>query len=131
MAWKKQAVKFGIVGVSSSLIDLIVYSALFYFLGILPSIAKTLGYISGSIFGFIVNRRWTFRSNRSVRSSALPYALFYAVSLGLNVLTNSGILMIFGKDNPVVFVCAFCIATGVAATSNFLGLKFIVFRATH
>lgn len=127
VAWKKQVVKFGLVGITSSAIDLIVYSTFFYVFGIIPSISKGVGFVSGSIFGFIVNRSWTFKSNRSVKASVVPYAVLYLVSLGLNIATNSGILFVLGKDSFLAFASAFVVATGVAATTNFLGLKFIVF----
>lgn len=128
LAWKKQVVKFGIVGVTSSLIDFAVYSLVFYVFGVIPSISKATGFISGSIFGFIMNRKWTFRSDKSVKTSIFPYVLLYLTSLSLNVGINSGLLFLMGKDNPLSVISAFVVATGAAAMTNFLGLKFIVFR---
>ena len=128
MAWKKQVVKFGLVGVTSSLIDLIVYSLLFQIIGLIPSVSKAFGFISGSVFGYIMNRKWTFRSDKSLKSSILPYVALYLISLTLNVGVNSTLLFLLGKDKLFVIFFAFMVATGAAALTNFLGLKFIVFR---
>ncbi|MEG2778278.1 MAG: GtrA family protein, partial [Aurantimicrobium sp.] len=123
MAWKKQVVKFGIVGVTSSLIDLAVYSMIFYLFGVIPSISKAIGFISGSIFGYLVNRRWTFRSTSSVKSNIVQYVILYLTSLTLNVGINSAVLFLLGKGHFYSVLVAFVIATGAAALRNFLGLK--------
>ena len=133
MPWKKQIVKFGIVGLTSSFIDFVVYAFFLFFLGVIPSFSKVFGFVSGSLFGFVFNRKWTFRSQKSKKSTILPFAVLYIVSLTLNVVVNSGVLFLFGKSPSFIYLLAFILATGTSALTNFLGLKFIVFKSktTH
>ncbi len=58
-----QFVKFGIVGVSNTLLTFAVYTILLKVFGVWYLAASAIGFIVGATNGFLLNRRWTFREH--------------------------------------------------------------------
>ena len=55
--------KFALVGVSNTLITLLVYTFLLKVVGMWYLAASAIGFIVGATNGFLLNRRWTFREH--------------------------------------------------------------------
>ena len=55
-----QFVKFGIVGVSNTLMTLVVYTVLLKVFGVWYLAASAIGFAVGATNGFLLNRKWTF-----------------------------------------------------------------------
>ena len=80
-----QIIKFCLVGVMNTVIGLsIIYSTMF-FLGFDNVSANISGYSAGVIFGFIINRHWTFNHHGPMYKSFCKYALIFAVSYPINL----------------------------------------------
>ena len=62
-----QFVKFGIVGVSNTLLAFAVYTVLLKVFGVWYLAASAIGFAVGAINGFLLNRRWTFASTWATR----------------------------------------------------------------
>ena len=58
-----QFVKFGIVGVSNTLLTFLVYTLLLKVFGVWYLAASAIGFVVGATNGFLLNRRWTFREH--------------------------------------------------------------------
>ena len=58
-----QFLKFGIVGVSNTLIAFAVYTVLLKGFGVWYIAASGIGFVVGAVNGFLLNRRWTFREH--------------------------------------------------------------------
>src|SRR5271169_2227468 len=58
-----QFVKFGIVGISNTLITFAVYTLLLKVFNVWYLIASAIGFILGATNGFLLNRAWTFREH--------------------------------------------------------------------
>src|SRR6476469_5541163 len=56
-----QFIKFGIVGVSNTLLTFLVYTLLLKVFGVWYLAASAIGFGVGATNGFLLNRRWTFR----------------------------------------------------------------------
>ena len=67
-----------------------------------------------------------FRAGRS-RSHCKIYCCLWR-DLGVNVGLNSSVLALLGYDQ-IDTILAFLVATAASATLNFLGMKFLVFKA--
>lgn len=89
------------------------------------NVAKATSFLFGALAAFFGNRFFTFRRRAGVAGAAAFVALYLA-SLGVNVLVNAGALAMTG-DWPWRTHVAFGLATLVSATTNFLGMKFVVF----
>ena len=116
--------RFLIVGLTTVAIDFAVYRLLLL-TGLVVGLAKTAGFIAGTVFAYFANKRWTFGVQRAGvdAGEAARFAAVYAVSLAANVTANGVVLHFF----PSILL-AFLAATGVSAAMNFLGMKFLVFR---
>jgi putative flippase GtrA len=71
----KQFFKYGIVGVSNTLITLIVIWVMMKPLGYSSNVSNVTGYITGIINSFIWNKQWTFKSSDAWKGSALRFGI--------------------------------------------------------
>src|SRR5438132_2097687 len=58
-----QFMKFGVVGVSNTLLTFLVYTLLLKGFGVWYLAASAIGFCVGAVNGFLLNRRWTFRGH--------------------------------------------------------------------
>jgi putative flippase GtrA len=86
-----QFVKFGIVGISNTLISFAVYALLLKAFGVWYVAASGIGFAVGAINGFLWNRAWTFRGH--VGDALTPVRWFVVQSCGL--LGNLGLVYLF------------------------------------
>lgn len=86
-----QFVKFGIVGVSNTLISFAVYTLLLKAFGVWYVAASGIGFAVGAINGFLWNRAWTFRGH--VGDALTPVRWFVVQGCGL--LVNLGLVYLF------------------------------------
>src|SRR6266852_1275739 len=83
-----QFVKFGIVGISNTLLTFAVYTLLLKVFGVWYLAASAIGFIAGAVNGFLLNRRWTFRGH--VGDALTPVR--WTVVQGCGLLANEGLL---------------------------------------
>jgi putative flippase GtrA len=86
-----QFVKFGIVGVSNTLIFFFVYTLLLKVFGVWYVAASGIGFAVGATNGFLWNRRWTFRGH--VGDALTPVRWFVVQTSGL--FLNLGLVYLF------------------------------------
>jgi putative flippase GtrA len=83
----QRLLRFGIVGLSNTLLGLGVIYVCWRFLGMGDVPANMTGYVVGLLWGYTWNRRWTFRSARPARQQFGRYLLLclcaYAANLGV------------------------------------------------
>jgi putative flippase GtrA len=120
-----QFVKFGIVGVSNTLLTLVVYTLLLKVLGVLYLAASAIGFIVGAINGFLLNRRWTFREH--VGDSLTPVRWGVVQTCGLGV--DEVLLYVFVHDAQLDKLIAQVCATAVVTVSTFFANRAWTFRA--
>ncbi len=86
-----QFVKFGIVGVSNTVISFAVYILILKAFGVWYVAASGIGFAVGAINGFLWNRAWTFRGH--VGDALTPVRWFVVQSCGL--LVNLALVYVF------------------------------------
>lgn len=86
-----QFIKFGLVGVSNTLLFFSVYTLLWKVFGVWYVAASALGFAVGAINGFLWNRAWTFKGH--VSDGLTPVRWFVVQAAGDGV--NSGLLYVF------------------------------------
>jgi putative flippase GtrA len=77
--------RFFIVGVSNTLLTYLLYVVLFK-LGIDYKYSLFFVYFFGIIFGYVLNRYWTFSINKQHRLSFIKYLILYIVVFIINLL---------------------------------------------
>lgn len=128
---RRQLGIFLLVGFSTVAVDFVVYHALLW-LGAGVSIAKLVGFLTGTVFAYFANQRWTFQGSQPTGAPVLRFAALYGGTLACNVGVNATMLRLATPafDSPSIGVnLAFCTATGVSAALNFIGMKYWVFRS--
>lgn len=86
-----QFLKFGIVGVSNTLIFFAVYTVLLKVFGVWYLAASGIGFAVGAVNGFLWNRAWTFKGH--VGDALTPVRWFAVQTSGL--LLNLGLVYTF------------------------------------
>lgn len=93
--WQSSLVRFVAVGLSNTAVGLSVIYLCWHALGWSDIGANLTGYIAGLVWGFMLHRRWTFRSKAAIGSGLLGYALVcacaYGINLGLVMLTRQAL----------------------------------------
>ena len=122
----KELLKYIFVGLSTVLIDFLIYKFLIKFIVIY--LAKTISFLSGTFFSYQLNRTWTFKSGKKTLSQFIKYLIIHITSLVLNVFINSLLLNTFSKNYFLSYEVSFLIATLTSATYNFLFIKIFIFN---
>jgi putative flippase GtrA len=117
---------FAIVGVFSVFIDYSSYLVLSKFLAV--SIAKSIGFLLGTLFSFVMSRQWVFVVKDKIFTRALSFTTLYVISGTLNVQINGLVLFMLGQSF-LEMQLAFILATGMSATINYIGMKHWVFQS--
>jgi len=121
-----QFVKFGIVGVSNTLLTFVVYTLLLKVFGVWYLAASAIGFAVGTINSFLLNRRWTFRGHVGDALTPLRWTVVQCGGLGV----NEGLLYVFVHDARVDKLLSQAFATAVVTITTFLANRAWTFR-TH
>ena len=114
--------RFGIVGVANSLIDLAIFSALLWF-AVTPLLANLLGWFGAVCFSYVANSRWSFERAEGLgnRRSVLRFFMLGAViTLGV----SSGAIVALG--GLIGILPAKIVGLIVAAVANFLAARWSI-----
>jgi putative flippase GtrA len=122
----RQFIAFSGVGVVAAVAHYGVLIALVEIGRITPVIATLWGFVAGAIVSYVLNRRFTFQSDRPHRS-AVPR--FLAVTAGGFVL-NGVAMWILNEQWGVPYLVAQVVATGIVLFWNFTANRFWTFGAT-
>ena len=125
----KELLKYIVVGLSTVLIDFLIYKFLIKFIVIY--LAKTISFLSGTFFSYQLNRTWTFKSGKKTLSQFIKYLIIHITSLVLNVFINSLLLNTFSKNYFLSYEFSFLMATLTSAIYNFLFIKIFIFNNTR
>jgi putative flippase GtrA len=79
-----QFVKFGIVGVSNTVLTFVVYTLLLKVFGVWYLLASAIGFAVGATNGFLLNRRWTFAEHVGDSRTPLRWATVQGGGLAIN-----------------------------------------------
>jgi putative flippase GtrA len=106
-----QFIKFGIVGVSNTLLTLAVYTVLLKVFGVWYLAASAIGFIAGATNGFLLNRRWTFRDHVGDAFTPVRWAIVQAAGLGIDELMLYVLVHDAKLDKLLAQVCATAVVT--------------------
>ncbi len=138
---RKQLIKFSLIGILAVIVDLAFY---YLFLNIFPDdrflvvsnevVAKSISFICGMSVTYTFNKYWTWKMKDRSQRRLLIFSLLYSVSLIINVGFNSLLLYLLHEspvlyELPYKYLIAFMGASGLSASMNFMGQKYLVFRS--
>jgi putative flippase GtrA len=121
-----QFVKFGIVGISNTLLTFIVFTILLKVFGVWYIAASAIGFIVGATNGFLLNRRWTFAGHVGDALTPVRWGIVQTCGLALNL----GLLYLLVHDAGLDELIAQALATVAVTVSTFLVNRAWTFRHT-
>jgi putative flippase GtrA len=119
-----QFVKFGIVGVSNTLLAFAIYTVLLKVFGVWYLAASAIGFVVGAVNGFLLNRRWTFAGH--VGDSFTPVR--WGIVQGCGLALNEGLLFVFVDDAGIEKLLGQACATIIVTVITFLVNRAWTFR---
>ncbi|MBB6632687.1 GtrA family protein [Cohnella thailandensis] len=121
----KQLAKFATVGVMNTAVDFVVFTALVYGLGAASALAQTISYLCGFLNSYVMNRNWTFRSEkRASAGEVVRFAVVNAVSFGVSMAILLGLEKGLGWSPLAGKIVSVIGSLAV----NYVGSKLWVFR---
>lgn len=120
-------IKFLLVGSVSTALNYLVF-AICLGLNIYYLAASLIGYLSGLSVGYLFNRNWTFSSHKATHKQHQEIGTYLLVNLTSLVLS---LLLLRSLVDGLLWPAWFSniLAIGLSTTTNYLGLKFVVFKA--
>jgi putative flippase GtrA len=120
-----QFAKFGVVGVSNTLITYGVFTLLEEVFGVWYIAASGIGFAVGATNGFLLNRSWTFRGHGEGSGAAVRWFIVQGCGLLLDLALIAGFVEI-GKLNKLI---AQAFATMIVVVITFFVNRRWTFRA--
>lgn len=120
-----QLPRFIVTGLMAVATDYISYLLLASFIAV--DFAKGSSFILGSVVAFVLNKLWTFESEKKASTALLPFIILYSSTFCVNVGLNHFTLLYVSDIKTL----AFLVATAASTILNFLGMKFWVFKASQ
>lgn len=118
---------FGIVGITTLLIDALVTST-FYYIAHLPAfMASGIGFLSGFCVNFPLNRKQVFNHSEDDRFSLKTQIYLYASLSIFNLIATSMTVDVLVSTNMLEIQWAKIVTTVVFAIWNFLVFKLFIF----
>ena len=121
--FKKQLIRFIVVGTFSTLINYIIFVLLLYYSKSI-FLSSAFGYISGILFSFHFARKWIFNSTTSKYLKSLAKFLIIYLIGGLFFSISTKLFYSIGLNHNLAWI----IGLSLSVINNFLGSKYIVFR---
>lgn len=121
---KAELLRFLFVGGLAVVIDATFYFLFTKFEILDPSWAKRVSFLIGSSWAFFMNKIFTFRQSKFRVSQPITFGIVYMAGFLLNSILHDILL-----NMTSLATLSFLFATGVSTCTNFVGLKWIVFRS--
>jgi len=122
----RQSLRFAAVGLVNTAIGLAAIYAVMFFFQTGPALANAVGYAIGLAVSFLLNRTWTFNSNRPA-AHVLPQYLLVAV---IAYLLNLGAVLAAISFFSVNLYLAQLLGVGIYTICMFFGCRWFVFART-
>jgi putative flippase GtrA len=82
-----QIFRYILVGLFNTGLGYLVIFSSMYLFGLDPLISNILGYATGLVFSYFLNRIFTFRSNQKKSSEFFLFVFFFLIAYGMNFLS--------------------------------------------
>ncbi|HSI86271.1 MAG: GtrA family protein [Candidatus Methylacidiphilales bacterium] len=119
----KELLKFLVTGGIAVGIDALAYVLLLHFIQMEPAWAKRLSFAVGSVWAFFANKYFTFAAKEFSSREPFLFLMVYIAGWMANSLVHDVVLYFTNWK-----IAAFIAATGISSCTNFVGMKFLVFR---
>lgn len=119
-----QFLKFGLVGVSNTLLTFVVFTILVQEVGVWYVAASAIGFVVGASNGFLLNRSWTFRGHGGGSGAAARWA----VVQGTGLLADLGLIYAFVSGAGLPKLVGQALAIGIVVGATFFANRTWTFK---
>ncbi len=119
-----QFLKFGIVGISNTLLTFAIFTLLLKVFGVNYLAASAIGFAAGAINGFLLNRRWTFKEHAGDALTPVRWTVVQGVGLAV----NEGLIYLFVSDAGLDKLVGQAFATAIVVVGTFFANRAWTFR---
>ncbi len=119
-----QFLKFGVVGISNTLLAYAIFTLLLKVFGVWYIAASAIGFGAGAVNGFLLNRRWTFKEHQGDSLTPLRWTTVQSVGL----LVNLGLLYLFVNDGGLNKLVGQAFATAIVVVGTFFANRAWTFK---
>jgi putative flippase GtrA len=120
----RQVIKYGIVGISNTIVTAAVIWVMMKLFGCPAVLSNLTGYVAGVLNSFILNKQWTFKSSDDWMDSAIRFGTVF----GICYLLQLGLLFYLDRYLPIDPYYNQLIAMVFYTVINFLMNKFYTFK---
>lgn len=120
----RRLIKYGICGAVNTAVDWAIFALLYHLAGLPAYVSHGLGFIAGSVCGYTLNSRFTFREGKG-RTKA-QWAQYVGIDAALFV-SSSGLMKLMEDSGWNVWLVEIGL-TAVFALIHYVLYKFLVFR---
>ncbi|HTV72276.1 MAG TPA: GtrA family protein [Candidatus Acidoferrales bacterium] len=126
----RQFVKFGIVGASGFLVNLVVFTVLQHYTPLDERAARfpllySIGFLAGGVSNYFLNRIWTFRATGDALLQGIQFLSVSAIALVVGLVVSHFTTPYLGAGHRTWFL-----ATLAGIVVNFFFNKYWTFRPT-
>jgi putative flippase GtrA len=127
----RQFVKFGIVGASGFVVNLVVFTLVQFLVPVHARAAQyytiySIGFLSGGISNYFLNRAWTFRSTGHAGKEGAQFLSVSVIALLVGLAVGVVIAPVTGHGHKTWFL-----STCAGIVVNFFVNKYWTFRAVR
>ena len=117
--------KFGIVGTLSTIFNYSIFAFLYKIISVYYIVSSVIGYVSGLLLGYLLNKNWTFIAQvDNSKSYIVGYITVYVVSL----VSSQAFLLFLVEILLINPLYANVLAIVLSTVMNFLGTNLFVFQ---
>lgn len=124
--FEHEILRYLVVGGGAVVIDFISYMTMVHLIHLNTSFSKGTSYVLGALFSFIINKIWTFASDKKTHEAFIRFAILYTATFLTNVAINALVLWL----GAITFI-GFSVATATSIVLNYIGQKYWVFKGDH
>lgn len=115
--------RFAVVGIIGTVAHYVLLVMLVEMLAVNAVVASTAGATLGALVNYLLNRRYTFRSEKRHGEALTKFLIIAASGLAL----NSSFMLLFVEILGVYYLLAQVVSTGLVLVWNFVGNRFWTF----
>ena len=119
-----QFLKFGVVGISNTLLAFAIYTLLIKVFGVWYVAASGIGFAVGAVNGFLLNRKWTFKEHTGDALTPVRWAIVQGCGLGCNL----GLVYLFVSGAGLGELVGQAFATAIVTVLTFAVNRSWTFR---
>ena len=121
----KQAIRYGVVGLSNTLITAVVIWVMMKMAGCSDVLSNITGYAAGVLNSFVLNKKWTFKSTIGWTRGAVRFGVVF----GICYLMQLGLLLYLNKHLTIDSYFNQLLAMAFYTVINFIMNKYYTFKA--